>query len=76
VLNLAMISGLNRQHELKMHVKGALKNGVTLPFRRRGRFGYLLPVGCYTRSASAVRAARRQSASPRKGKSVGIDTHR
>jgi 4-carboxymuconolactone decarboxylase len=29
MLNLAMISALNRPHELKMHVKGALKNGVT-----------------------------------------------
>jgi 4-carboxymuconolactone decarboxylase len=29
MLNLAMISTLNRPHELKMHVKGALKNGVT-----------------------------------------------
>src|SRR5215471_21426354 len=29
MLNLAMISVLNRPHELKMHVKGALKNGVT-----------------------------------------------
>jgi 4-carboxymuconolactone decarboxylase len=29
MLNLAMISALNRPHELKIHVKGALKNGVT-----------------------------------------------
>jgi 4-carboxymuconolactone decarboxylase len=29
LLNLAMISALNRPHELKMHVAGALKNGVT-----------------------------------------------
>ena len=29
MLNLAMISALNRPHELKMHVGGALKNGVT-----------------------------------------------
>ena len=29
MLNLAMISALNRPHELKMHVKGALTNGVT-----------------------------------------------
>jgi 4-carboxymuconolactone decarboxylase len=29
LLNLAMISALNRPHELKMHVKGALVNGVT-----------------------------------------------
>jgi 4-carboxymuconolactone decarboxylase len=29
MLNLAMISVLNRPHELKLHVKGALTNGVT-----------------------------------------------
>ena len=29
MLNLAMISVLNRPHELKIHVKGAIKNGCT-----------------------------------------------
>lgn len=29
LLNLAMISALNRPHEVKMHIKGALTNGVT-----------------------------------------------
>src|SRR5580693_1320405 len=29
MLNLAMISALNRPHELKTHVKGALRNGLT-----------------------------------------------
>lgn len=29
LLNLAMISALNRPHELKTHVKGALRNGVS-----------------------------------------------
>jgi 4-carboxymuconolactone decarboxylase len=29
MLNLCMLSALNRPHELKMHIKGALKNGVT-----------------------------------------------
>jgi 4-carboxymuconolactone decarboxylase len=29
LLNLAMISALNRPHELKMHLAGALRNGVT-----------------------------------------------
>lgn len=29
MLNIAMLSALNRPHELKMHAKGALKNGVT-----------------------------------------------
>jgi 4-carboxymuconolactone decarboxylase len=29
MLNLAMIAALNRPHELKLHVAGALRNGVT-----------------------------------------------
>ena len=29
IVNLAMISALNRPHELKIHVAGALRNGVT-----------------------------------------------
>lgn len=29
MLNLAMIAVLNRPHELRTHVKGAIKNGVT-----------------------------------------------
>jgi 4-carboxymuconolactone decarboxylase len=29
LINIAMISLLNRPHELKLHVKGALTNGVT-----------------------------------------------
>ena len=29
LLNLAMLTALNRPHELKLHVKGALNNGVT-----------------------------------------------
>jgi len=29
MLNLAMLSTLNRPHELKLHVRGALTNGVT-----------------------------------------------
>ena len=29
LLNLAMLSALNRPHEIKVHVKGALKNGLT-----------------------------------------------
>lgn len=30
LLNLAMLTALNRPHELKLHVQGALTNGVTL----------------------------------------------
>lgn len=29
LLNLAMLSSLNRHHEFKLHVRGALRNGVT-----------------------------------------------
>jgi len=29
MLNLAMIAALNRPHELKMHIRGALRNGVS-----------------------------------------------
>jgi 4-carboxymuconolactone decarboxylase len=31
MLNLAMISVLNRPHELKAHIRGALTNGLTPP---------------------------------------------
>ena len=29
LINLAMISALNRPHEVKMHIKGALNNGLS-----------------------------------------------
>ena len=29
VLNLAMLTALNRPHELRLHVRGAINNGVT-----------------------------------------------
>ena len=29
IVNLAMLGALNRPHELKMHIGGALRNGVT-----------------------------------------------
>ena len=29
IINLAMISALNRPHEIKVHVRGALTNGLT-----------------------------------------------
>src|ERR1044071_8848744 len=29
ILNLGMLAGLNRPHELKIHIRGALNNGVT-----------------------------------------------
>ena len=30
LLNLAMLTALNRPHEIKLHVRGALNNGLTL----------------------------------------------
>ena len=30
LLNLAMLTALNRPHELKLHVRGAINNGVTV----------------------------------------------
>ena len=30
IINLAMLSALGKTHELKLHVRGALKNGVTV----------------------------------------------
>ena len=43
IINLAMISALNRPHELKLHVKGAITNGVTKDEIRE----VLLQVGIY-----------------------------
>ena len=54
MLNLAMISALNRPHELKMHVKGALKNGVTKDEIRE----VLLQVAIYCGVPAAVDAFR------------------
>jgi 4-carboxymuconolactone decarboxylase len=34
LLNIAMLSTLNRPHELKVHVKGAIRNGATRPANR------------------------------------------
>ncbi len=54
MLNLAMLSILNRPHEFKLHVKGALKNGVT----REEIVEILLQVGCYAGVPVAVDAFR------------------
>jgi 4-carboxymuconolactone decarboxylase len=54
MLNLAMISALNRPHELKMHVKGALKNGVTKDEIRE----VLLQVAIYCGVPAAVDSFR------------------
>jgi 4-carboxymuconolactone decarboxylase len=54
MLNLAMISCLNRPHELKMHLKGALVNGVTRDEIRE----ILLQTGVYCGVPAAVDAFR------------------
>lgn len=54
MLNLAMISALNRPHELKAHVKGALVNGVT-PIEIRE---ILLQVAIYCGVPAAVDSFR------------------
>ncbi len=43
ILNLGMISALNRPHELKVHIRGAITNGVTKEEIQE----ILLQVACY-----------------------------
>ncbi|MEU4431018.1 carboxymuconolactone decarboxylase family protein [Nocardia rhamnosiphila] len=50
MLNLAMISVLNRPHELRTHIKGALNNGVTRDEIRE----VLLQVAVYAGVPAAV----------------------
>ena len=54
MLNLAMISALYRPHELKMHIKGALVNGVTREEIRE----VLLQVAIYCGVPAAVDSFR------------------
>ena len=54
LINLAMVSILNRQHELRVHVKGAIKNGVTKEEIRE----VLLQVGFYGGIPCAVDSFR------------------
>jgi 4-carboxymuconolactone decarboxylase len=54
IINLAMISALNRPHELKAHVKGALRNGVTREEIRE----VLLQVGIYCGIPAAMDSFR------------------
>ncbi len=50
MINLAMISALNRPHELKLHVKGALRNGLSKDTIR----GVLMQVAIYCGIPAAV----------------------
>jgi 4-carboxymuconolactone decarboxylase len=54
MINLAMLSTLNRPHELKLHLEGALRNGVT-PVEIRE---ILLQVAIYAGLPAAVDAFR------------------
>src|SRR5690606_12290271 len=54
IINLAMISAHNRPHELKMHVKGALRNGCSREEIRE----VLLQVGIYCGIPAAVDSFR------------------
>ena len=54
MINLAMIAVLNRPHELKAHVKGALRNGLTKPEIAE----IFLQVGCYAGIPAGVDSFR------------------
>ncbi|HEX5418428.1 MAG TPA: carboxymuconolactone decarboxylase family protein [Gammaproteobacteria bacterium] len=54
MLNIAMLSTLNRPHELKVHVKGAIRNGCTKAEIRE----VLLQVGVYSGIPAAVDSFR------------------
>jgi 4-carboxymuconolactone decarboxylase len=54
LLNLAMLAALNRPHEIKLHVKGALNNGVT----REEIAEVFLQAGVYAGMPAAVDAFR------------------
>ena len=54
MLNLAMISILNRPHELRAHLRGALRNGVT----KAEISEVFLQVGCYAGAPAAVDSFR------------------
>ena len=54
MLNIAMISTLNRNYELKMHVKGAIRNGCTKEEIRE----VLLQVAIYSGVPAAVESFR------------------
>ena len=54
MINLSMIATLNRPHELALHVKGALRNGVSKEKIRE----ILLQVGIYSGVPAAVDSFR------------------
>ena len=57
LLNLVMLTALNRQHELSLHVRGAVNNGCTVEEIREALIQAAVYAACLRRS--------RLSASPR-----------
>lgn len=53
-INLAMLTALNRQHELGLHVRGALRNGCTVEEIRE----VLLQAAIYAGVPAAIEAFR------------------
>lgn len=53
-LNLGMISALNRPHELKLHIRGALNNGITRDEIKE----VFLQVGIYCGAPAAIESFR------------------
>jgi 4-carboxymuconolactone decarboxylase len=54
ILNLGMISALNRPHELKLHIRGAINNGLTKDEIRE----IVLQVGIYCGIPAALDSFR------------------
>jgi 4-carboxymuconolactone decarboxylase len=54
MLNLAMLTLLNRPHELKLHINGALRNGVTREEIRE----VFMQVGIYAGVPAAIDSFR------------------
>ena len=54
LLNLVMLTALNRSHELGVHVRGALRNGVTVEEIQEA----LLPAAVYVGAPAALESFR------------------
>ena len=54
MLNLAMLTALGKEHELKLHIRGALNNGVTKDEIKE----VFMQAACYAGVPSAVAAFR------------------
>ncbi len=66
IVNLAMLTAMNRQHELGIHVQGALRNGLTVEEIR----GVLLQTAIYCGVPAAIEAFRTASEAIRKYESA------